>query len=196
MLPALNHLQKTLNSYCVLSAEAWQAYSACCTLKQVKKGHVLYAIGYQPTSFSFIHQGLMRAYVIDENGNEYNKNFFAEGRFPGCMTALLNNSSSMLAVQALEDCDIIEINHTKFREALFKFNDLMKFHIRYLEAHWLLEKEPKEISYLQNEAKDRYLKFLNTYEDILPRLTQFHIASFLGITPTQLSRIKKHLKDK
>jgi CRP-like cAMP-binding protein len=196
MLSALNHLQKTLNSYYILSEETWQAYSSCCSMKKIKKGKTLYSIGEKPTSFSFIDNGLMRAYVLDENGNEYNKNFFAEGRFPGCMVALLNNTSSMLGVQALEDCEIIEINHIKFREALFKFNDLMKLHIHYLEAHWLLEKEPKEISYLQNEAKVRYLKFLSLYEDILPRLTQFHIASFLGITPTQLSRIKNGLKDK
>jgi len=42
----------------------------------VAKGEILYSIGSNPTSFAFIHTGLMRAYVIDENGNEYNKNFF------------------------------------------------------------------------------------------------------------------------
>jgi hypothetical protein len=70
----------------------------------------------------------------------------------------------------------------------------MALHIHYLEVHWLLEKEPKEISYLQYEAKARYLKFLDVFQAILPRLPQYHIASYLGITPTQLSRIKKDLK--
>ena len=194
MTAALSHLQQTLNLYQILSSAAWQAYQACCTIKKVDKGEILYQLGQKPTSLAFIHQGLMRAYVIDENGNEYNKNFFSEGRFPGCMSALLNNEASWIAIQALEACEIVEINHAKFRSALFEHADLMKFQINYLETHWLLEKEPKEISYLQYEAKARYVKFLANYNAILPRLPQYHIASYLGITPTQLSRIKKELK--
>lgn len=194
MMTEISHLQQTVNFYYKLSNEAWQAYLSCCAVKQVQKGEILYAIGDQPLSFAFLHQGLMRAYVIDEHGNEYNKNFFSAGRFPGCMSALLNKQASDIEIEALEDCNIVEINHQQFRSALFKHTDLMAFHIRYLEVHWLLEKEPKEISYLQYEAKARYLKFLDVFQAILPRLPQYHIASYLGITPTQLSRIKKDLK--
>lgn len=188
------HLQQKLNQYHSLPSEALMAYLSCCTAKKIKKGEVLYSLGSIPTSFAFIHKGLMRAYVIDESGSEYNKNFFDEGRFPGCMSALLNNEVSNLEVQAIEDCEIIEINHRQFRDALFGSQDLMKFHIKYLETHWLLEKEPKEIGYLQFEAKARYLKFLDDFNHILTRLPQYHIASYLGITPTQLSRIKKDFK--
>jgi len=188
------HLQQKLNQYHSLPSEALMAYLSCCTAKKIKKGEVLYSLGSIPTSFAFIHKGLMRAYVIDESGSEYNKNFFDEGRFPGCMSALLNNEASNLEVQAIEDCEIIEINHRQFRDALFGSQDLMKFHIKYLETHWLLEKEPKEIGYLQFEAKVRYLKFLDDFNHILTRLPQYHIASYLGITPTQLSRIKKDFK--
>jgi len=194
MTSAFSHLQKTLNLYYSLPNDAWFAYKACCSIKKLVKGDILYSIGSLPTSFSFIHKGLMRAYVIDESGSEYNKNFFDEGRFPGCMSALLNHEASNLEVQAIEDCEIIEINHRKFRDALFASQDLMKFHIKYLETHWLLEKEPKEIGYLQFEAKVRYLKFLDDFNHILSRLPQYHIASYLGITPTQLSRIKKDFK--
>jgi CRP-like cAMP-binding protein len=194
MIAAFSHLQQTLNHYHILPNEAWQAYVACCTVKHVSKGRIIYPMGEQPTSLAFIHQGLMRAYVIDENGNEYNKNFFAEGRFPGCMSALLNNEPSWIEIQALETCEIIVINHAKFRHALLTHVDLMKFQINYLETHWLLEKETKEIGYLQYEAKARFLKFLDNYHAISSRLTQYHIASYLGITPTQLSRIKKEIK--
>jgi len=194
MTAAFSHLQQSLNLYHVLPDEAWQAYMECCTVKQVAKGEIIYPIGKKPTNFAFIHQGLMRAYVIDEQGNEYNKNFFSEGRFPGCMSALLNNESSWIEIQAMEACEIIEVNHEKFRRALFTHIDLMKYQINYLETHWLLEKELKEIGYLQYEAKARYVKFLDNFNAILPRLPQYHIASYLGITPTQLSRIKKEMK--
>ncbi|ABG41284.1 cyclic nucleotide-binding protein [Paraglaciecola sp. T6c] len=194
MSSAFNHLQHTLNQYHVLPEDTWQTYVACCTVKHLDKGQIFCAIGEKPTSLAFIHQGLMRAYVIDEHGNEYNKNFFSEGRFPGCMSALLNDQPSELELQALEPCQIIEIHHAKFRLALMNNMDLMKFQINYLETHWVLEKEPKEIGYLQHEARARYVTFLDKYQHILPRLPQYHIASYLGITPTQLSRIKKEIK--
>lgn len=73
-----------------------QTFIACCAVEQLEKGQVLYIIGEQPTSLAFIHKGLMCAYVIDKKGNEYNKNFLAEGRFPDYMSALLNNKSSGL----------------------------------------------------------------------------------------------------
>ncbi|PAJ72085.1 hypothetical protein CJF42_23195 [Pseudoalteromonas sp. NBT06-2] len=193
MTAAFYHLQKTLNHYQFLPSDAWQAYQACCSKKKLVKGQILYSIGSLPTSFAFIHKGLMRAYVIDKSGSEFNKNFFAEGRFPGSMSTLLNSEASTLEVQALEECEIIEINYQKFRKALFIHQDLMKFHINYLEKHWLLEKESKEIGYLQYEAKTRYEKFLEDFKAILARLPQYHIASYLGITPTQLSRIKKNI---
>lgn len=194
MTSAINHLKRTLQSYYPISAMAWNDYKQCLTFTHINKGEILYQQGAVPTHFSFIHKGLMRAYLCDIEGNEFNKNFFSEGRFPGSMTALIKKEASFLSVEALEDCEIIEINFSHFRKALFKSPELMRFHIHYLEKHWLLEKEIKEIGYLQFEAKQRYLTFLDDYQEILPRLAQYHIASYLGITPTQLSRIKKDLK--
>lgn len=192
-LDANCHLRTVLNRYHTLPENSWQAYLGCCKHRRVAKGDILYQVGKVPLSFAFIHEGLMRAYLIDEKGNEYNKNFFSEGRFPGCMTALLTNTPSLLEVEALETCDIIEINFEAFRQLLKADPEIMQFHIHYLEQHWLLEKEQKELNYLQFEAKDRYLDFIALYNAILPRIPQYHIASFLGITPTQLSRIRKEI---
>ncbi|MEQ3515321.1 Crp/Fnr family transcriptional regulator [Pseudoalteromonas sp. BZB3] len=195
MQAAFTHLEQTLKKYAPLSDQALNRYFSACHFIHVAKGTTLYAIGEIPSSFAFIHKGLMRAYLIDEEGNEFNKNFFAEGRFPGSMSALLNNQTSFLGIEALEDCDIITIDFKQFRRELFADHELMAFHINYLEQHWLLEKEPKEIGYLQHEAKQRYMMFLDKYEAILSRLPQYHIASYLGITPTQLSRIRKDLNN-
>ena len=71
MTPEFSHLKETLNLYYSLSNDAWSAYEACCSIKKLAKGEILYAIGSLPTSFSFIHKGLMRVYTIDESGNEF-----------------------------------------------------------------------------------------------------------------------------
>ena len=191
---AFEHLRQTLNLYFVIPEDSWQAYLQCCSFRSVAKDDIFYVLGETPLSLAFIHRGLIRAYVIDENGNEFNKNFFAEGRFPGSMTALIKDEASNIEFQALEDSLLIYINHRQYRDVLFQDEALMKFHIHYLEAHWLIEKESKEIGFLKYEAKHRYLSFLKDFDGILPRVPQYHIASFLGITPTQLSRIRKTLK--
>ena len=193
MEAAYKLLRQTLNSYHVLPEESWKNYLNCCSLRSLDKGQTLCAIGDKPSSFAFIFKGLIRAYVLDAEGNEFNKNFFAEGRFPGSMTSLLKNETSWMGIEALEDSELIEIDFSKFRDALFQDSNLMQMHINYLETHWLIEKEPKEIGFLQDEAKQRYLSFLDSFAAIKERVPLYHVASYLGITATQLSRIRKEI---
>ena len=158
---AFQHLRQVMASYTEISDATWQQFKVCCSLKTLNKGEILYQLGSTPTCFAFLHQGLMRAYLNDEQGKEYNKYFFSEGRFPGCMSALLKNEPSFLAIEAIDESQVVEINFRQFRTLLNQNIELMRFQINYLETHWLLEKEPKEIGYLQFEAKDRYLTFLD-----------------------------------
>jgi len=67
--------------------------------------------------------------------------------------------------------------------------DIATFYIKYIELHWIIEKEPLEISLRADTAKTRYDEFLRKYPNLGGRLKKHHIASYLGITPTQLSRI-------
>lgn len=193
MLCPFDYLRKIISQYQLFSESTWQEFKACCQLKTVAKNDIVYPVGEIPTCFCFVVTGLFRGYVLDEQGNEYNKTFFSEGRFPGVMSPLLTQQPINLAVQAIEQSTIIEINFAQFRSLMYTNIEVSHFQIHYLETHWLLEKERKEILHLQFEAKDRYLHFIDEHAAIVPRLAQYHIASYLGITPTQLSRIKKDL---
>ena len=75
-----------------------------------------------------------------------------------------------------------------------KYADLKDFYIAYLEQNWVIEKECIEVALILEDATQRYLKYLEKYPNIEKRVAQHHIASHLGITPTQLSRIRKNLK--
>jgi CRP-like cAMP-binding protein len=107
------------------------------------------------------------------------------------MTALLRQEPSLHSIEALEDSTIIEINFQAFRDLLYRSEDLKLFHIHYLERHWLLDKDTREIRLVQQDAAERYQAFQREYPELLTRLPQYHIASHLGVTPTQLSRIRK-----
>ncbi len=186
-------LKKAMDSYYPLEAETWELFSAICKYRELKKHQVLYALGEIPSSFAFVHSGLFRTFITDDKGNEYNKNFFYEGTFPGSMAALLRHEPSQFAIVALEPAQIIEIDFPAYRALLDKYEDLKWFQINYLEKNWLLAKDAREVAIVQENATQRYQRFIQDYPFLVERLPQHHIASHLGITPTQLSRIRKTL---
>jgi CRP-like cAMP-binding protein len=186
-------LKKSLTAYSPISKETWKAFMGISKFRALKKRSILYRTGIIPVSYSYIYQGLIRCIVCDEIGNEYNKKFFDEGKFPGSMSALLTSTPSTLAFEALEDSLIIEIDFKAYRKLMVEKNDLKLFQIYYLEKNWLLEKEAREIEIVQQNATTRYLRFIDENPILVERLPQYHVASHLGITPTQLSRIRKKL---
>ena len=177
--------------YAPLTDETWSSLKSLCKFKQLSKNSLLYRAGEIPQSFSFVYQGLFRCYASDEKGNEYNKMFFNEGMLPGSMSALLTSTPSILAFEAIENSTIIEIDFTGFRKLLVEKEDLKLYQIYYLEKNWLLAKDIRETQIVQEDATIRYLRFVKENPKLVERLAQYHIASHLGITPTQLSYIRK-----
>jgi CRP-like cAMP-binding protein len=188
---AFKLLKKTLDSYTPISTETWSAIRAICKFRTVDKHNILYRVGEVPTSYSFVYSGLFRVFVTDEKGNEYNKNFFEEGSFPGPMAALLKSMPSQFTIDALEPSAIIEIDFRAYRKLLLEKHDLKLFQIHYLEKNWLLAKDAREVEIVLEDATQRYHRFLKEYPSLGARLPLYHIASHLGVTPTQLSRIRK-----
>jgi CRP-like cAMP-binding protein len=186
-------LRKSLCSYTSISDHTWNAFMGICKFRSLVKHSFLYNIGKIPPSYSYIYHGLVRCFSCDEKGNEYNKMFFDEGMFPGSMTALLTSTPSMLTFEAIEDSLIIEINFAAYRNLMVQNEELKLFQIYYLENNWLLAKDAREIEIVQDDATARYLQFIDKHDRLVDRLPQYHIASHLGITPTQLSRIRKKL---
>ena len=186
-------LRNSLASYAPISDETWEALRAISKFRALPKHTLLYSAGNIPKSYAYVYQGLIRCFVCDENGKEYNKNFFDEGMFPGSMTALLRSSPSMLSFETIEDTLIIEIDFSAYRKLMIEKSDLKLFQIYYLEKNWLLAKDSREIEIVQDDATARYLRFIDENPALVNRLAQYHIASHLGITPTQLSRIRKNL---
>ncbi|MDO3386637.1 Crp/Fnr family transcriptional regulator [Gilvimarinus sp. SDUM040013] len=192
-ISATEHMRQAMSQYHAISDKSWSLLAPFRKEIELSKNASLYLTGDYPASFCFVHEGLLRLLITDEKGTEYNKNFFAEGSFVGCMTALLTNQPSRYSVTAVEDCTLVEIDHRGFRQVLKTEVDLMQYQISYLEKNWLLHKDAREIALVQADATERYLSFCQKHADLSQRLPQYHIASHLGITPTQLSRIRKNL---
>jgi len=190
----LQALKQHINSYSPISEESWNKIENICTFKELSKGETLLYLGDVANEHYFIAKGLLRAYFSDIEGNVYNKNLFLENSFAGSTVSLLQNAPSEFCLEALEETTLIVIPYKKYRALINEYADLKDFYIAYLEQNWVIEKECIEVALVLENATQRYLSYLKKYPNIENRVAQHHIASHLGITPTQLSRIRKNLK--
>jgi CRP-like cAMP-binding protein len=190
----LQNLKSKFESYAPISENSWQLIESIVEFQSVKKGELLLRNGEVAKEIYFICEGALRAFITDAAGNTYNKNIFLEGDFAGSKASLLQQTPSNFEIEALEDSILININYKKYKELIFKNDDLKNFYISYLQNHWVIEKERREISIVMENATERYLQLLSKHPDISERIALHHIASHLGITPTQLSRIRKALE--
>lgn len=189
--PKALQLRQTMQSFAEISDATWRALLAACSTQTLKRHETLIQTGLVSSRFYFVCKGLFRTFTVSEDGKEYTKHFFPEYTFPGSIRSLLTGEPSTFTVQALEDSVVIAIDHGAYRQLLERHDDLKWYHIQYLEKNWVLAKEPIEVSFAIEDASTRYENFLATYPNLVSRLSLQNIASRLGITPTQLSRIRK-----
>ncbi len=178
-----------IKTYAELSPQAEAAWDALLRENTYNKGDYFITEGQTPKKVAFIVKGLMYQYYTAENGDMVIKYFFPENRIAGSMTATLTQSPGALTIKALEDTNVLEYNFMEFKKLVTIYPDIAAFYIRYMEQHWIIEKEPYEISLRYESAKANYDNFLRKYPGLVKRLKKQHIAAYLGITPTQLSRI-------
>lgn len=180
-------------AYGKLSDESRVAWEKGLKRKVYQKNELFLSEGQIPRTVAFVSEGLLAQSYTSEHGDIIIKRFFPEGYFAASTSALLQKSPSMFAIKALETSVVLEYNFNDFKLLTEKYIDMAAVYIRYMELHWIIEKEPLEIAFRSDTAKTRYLEFLRSYPTLEPRLKQHEIASYLGITPTQLSRIRAEL---
>jgi len=178
-----------IKSYTNLATEAENAWSVLLKENVYHKGDYFVRPGQIPKKVAFVCKGLFAQYYITDKGDTVIKYFFPEGRIAGSIPATLTKSESLFTIEALEDTTVLEYDFHEFKKLVSTNKDVAEFYIRYLEQHWVIEKEPYEISLRNDRAGIRYDEFLSKYPGLIKRLKKHHIAAFLGITPTQLSRI-------
>ncbi|WP_437918908.1 Crp/Fnr family transcriptional regulator [Sphingobacterium sp. LRF_L2] len=189
---AIDNFIAQMCGYSPLSQETKEALLNICTKHVFKKNDLILQAGNLARYYYFVHSGLLGYYTNDEKGNTIYKIFFEEDTFCASTAAIIEEKTSEFNIIALEDTEVVQYPAKPFRELVKKFHDLALFQIAYLEKNWVVKKEPLEINLKWETAKDRYIK-LYANQRLFKRLKQHHIASFLGVTPTQLSRIRKEL---
>jgi CRP-like cAMP-binding protein len=176
-------------NYAELSPASRESWQKLLRTHRYKKGECLIVTGQIPTHVSFIVEGLFSQEYISEAGGSTIKYFFPEGRFAASVGAMLTQTPSLFSVIALEESKVLSYDFAEFKKLVATHRDIADFYIRYIERHWIVEKEPLEISFRYDTALERYQHFLATHPGLTARLKKQQVASYLGITPTQLSRL-------
>lgn len=165
------------------------AWEKLLTFKTYNKGEHFISLGQYPRKVGFVSKGLLSQNFIAADGSVLIKHFFPEQRFATSLVAMLTGKPSDYYITAIEKASIIEYDFASFKNLFVPFPDIALFYIAYNELHWIIEKEPLEISFKNETAPEKYQRFVQKHPDLIKRLKKHHIAAYLGITPTQLSRI-------
>ena len=158
----------------------------------IKKGEWVYRKGTLPKYGGYIIQGALRYVYPDENRKEIITGFQFEDTCFGDMRSVFFNEPALTSLQAIEDTVIGKLDKKHYLQLFDECKPFAKVMILSLEKKYN-DLIGETIERLDHEAEERYLKMLNLYPHILHRVSQRNIASYLGIKPQSLSRIRKNI---
>jgi CRP-like cAMP-binding protein len=187
-------LRQVFNHIFPITDDAWIELESIFTEINLGKNQYLHTEGDRAHYCYFLKDGVVRVYYTFD-GNEYNKTFFISGTFPTPITALITQKPSLLNYQALTDCQLIQFSYQSFRNLFEKHRCLESLMLAIMEREWI-NKERHDIQMVTNDATKNYLIFREEYPKLENLIPQYHISSYLGITPIQLSRIRAQLAKK
>ncbi|MEC3907976.1 Crp/Fnr family transcriptional regulator [Tamlana sp. 2201CG12-4] len=190
MNPNLNFL----NSFFDVSEETFSKLSRIAIFKKFDTGTQIAKTGEVPSKIYMLISGMMRAYLEDESGREFNKSFFMPFSFVGSFTGLIKKQPSKLVYESLTACKVYEINFEEFMKLCKEDINVSNLYNKVLE-HIFIKYEERQLELISMDATQRYLELCKKMPDIEHLVPQYHIASYLSITPVQLSRIRKKLKE-
>lgn len=133
--------------------------------------------------------GVMRSYVSNGELKEFNNDFYFENSFVSAFTSFLTSGPTNCNIQALTDVNVVYITNEQYQELVSKDNEWLKLG-KYIAESYFIRKCKRETSFLKLSAEKRLEGVSQLYPGIEQRVSQYHIASYLGVKPESLSRIK------
>ena len=180
-----------VNTITELPSEQEQKFRDILSVKSVKQGEFFVQAGRISRNIAFVKQGLFRYFYTTEDGVEFTKGFFDRHSVLSAYDAILENSPAHYSIEALEDAVIELVDYDKFRQLFSEDPFWNNFLVAMLQKGYLA-KVQREREFLLMNAEQRYHAFLNRYPDLEQRIKQHIIASYIGIAPESLSRIRKN----
>lgn len=154
----------------------------------LEKGAFFVKVGQSNQKIGYLLSGVIRGFVYDQEGKEVTTHFYQEkdilsGNF-------IPNVASTLNLQALEDCTVSMANYAEIMSYLNKNQEITNIINRAFEK-MNQQLQSRLVALVNLDASKKYELFLQEYPNLINRIPHYLVANFLGITPTQLSRVRK-----
>ena len=170
----------------------WQWLAATLNRCEFAPDEALFRQGGNNGSVHFLLRGVVRYFYLTEEGIERNHTFAAEDNLIGCLPVYTGVGPCTFTVEAIEPTCTLEIPAEIFQSLDDRHECWLRMKLRLMQF-LALRKEAREAAFLLESAEARYRRFLDEYRHMEGRIPQYHIASYLGITPVALSRIRKRI---
>jgi len=165
------------------------------TPRKVKKRQFLLQEGDVCKHLAFVNTGCLRDYTVDHKGEEHVIQFAIRDWWISDLNSFLGGSNSTHNIDALDDSEVLLLEREARDNLLEAVPKMERFFRLLLESNYLATHRRINDS-LAASAEERYLSFMKTYPALVEQVPQHHIASYLGITPQSLSRIRKDISQK
>jgi CRP-like cAMP-binding protein len=183
---------QTFNTKVALTGEEQEVIKHYLTVKKLRRKQYLLQEEDVCKMVAFVEKGALRSYKLNEDGSEHIVQFALEGAFMTDLYSFLTNEPSIYNIDAIEDSELVLITKSasdelrmlspKYQEFIFQATS---------EAYIQLE---RRITYTISLSLDeRYKQLVANYPDIIQRVPQHMIASYMGLTPETLSRVRKRI---
>ena len=187
-------MRKYMEAIVHFSDDEWQAFADTLKIRKVKKKQPFIREGATPREIGYLYQGSMR-YYYTKDGEEITTFLFFENSMVTVYNSFLKRTPSAATVEAMQDCELIDFDYDTLQSLYEKYPVFQKF--GRLIAEWLYCcVEERMSSLLLDKPEIAYKKLLEQDTGILNKIPQRYIASYLGITPVSLSRIRKRIAGK
>lgn len=186
-------MKKSIQALSDIPEELIECLFSICKPVQYKKGQFFLMAGDVPENVGFNLNGIFRLYYDDENGNDLTKGFSTAGKFVISYSALAQRRPSFFHIEALVDTDVLQFNFSQWMQMVEEDIRWYPFLFKLLETVYIM-KELREKSFLLDSAAERYMAFQRDYPNLENEIKLYHIASFIGVTPEALSRIRSKQK--
>lgn len=187
-------LHQSINQFINTSEEEKAFLESAFTFREVSKKYRLVDYGQISNELYFINKGIIRLFY-PEDGEEITGYLFKENLFSSSYDSFLTQTPSLQVLETLEDCELLVITKDSLNQ-LYEQMPTMHIFTRKMAEQRFINAQRILSSFILDSPEERYLKFEASNKDLLQRVPQHYIASFLGITPVSLSRIRKRLMDK
>ncbi len=141
---------------------------------------------------AFVEKGMLRSFTVDEKGNEHIVQFAFEGWWISDLSSFLTGSVSNCNIEALENLELLLLTMPA-REELMNKVPIFERYQRLLLQNAYIALQARIASSLTESAEEKYTKLIQLCPNIVQRVPQHMIASYLGLTPETLSRIRKQI---